>query len=43
MATDLGFLSSDSYGPLEKSVTDIKRMLTGLIRRLMTDNRRPQS
>ena len=43
MAADLGFLTVECYGPLEKSVTDIKRMLTGLIRRLMTDNRRPHS
>lgn len=43
LATDLGFITPDTYAPLEKAVTDIKRMLTGLIRRLMTDNRRPGS
>lgn len=39
MAADLGILTADSYLPLERSVTQVKRMLTGLIRRLMTDNR----
>ena len=39
MAADLGILGRDSYAPLERSVTDVKRMLAGLIRRLMTDNR----
>jgi|SRR5882724_10626500 len=39
MAADLGILDQDSYGPLERSVTDVKRMLAGLIRRLTTDNR----
>jgi len=39
MAADLGFLKPDSYLPLERSVTQVKRMLAGLIRKLMTDNR----
>ena len=39
MAADLGFLKADSYLPLERSVTQVKRMLAGLIRKLMTDNR----
>jgi four helix bundle protein len=38
MAADLCILSQNSYRPLEQSVTDVKRMLAGLIRRLMTDN-----
>jgi hypothetical protein len=39
MAADLEILSRDAYRPLEESVISVKRMLTGLIRRLMTDNR----
>ena len=39
MAADLGIVSRNMYGPLEEAVTRVKRMLTGLIRRLMTDNR----
>lgn len=39
MAADLEILSRDGYRPLEESVTRVKRMLTGLIRKLMTDNR----
>lgn len=39
MAADLGILNSDNSQPLERSVTQVKRMLAGLIRRLMTDNR----
>jgi four helix bundle protein len=39
MASDLGLLDKECYLPLEGSVTQVKRMLTGLIRRLMTDNR----
>ena len=39
MAADLEILSEDVYRPLEESVTRVKRMLTGLIRKLMTDNR----
>lgn len=39
MAADLEILSRDMYRPLEESVTRVKRMLTGLIRKLMTDDR----
>lgn len=39
MAVDLEILSREVYRPLEESVTRVKRMLTGLIRKLMTDNR----
>lgn len=39
MAADLQILGPDVYRPLEESVTRVKKMLTGLIRRLMTDNR----
>jgi len=38
MASDLGLLDKQCYLSLERSVTQVKRMLTGLIRRLMTDN-----
>ncbi len=39
MASDLGLLDKECYLTLERSVTQVKRMLTGLIRRLITDNR----
>ena len=39
MAADLGILNEECYLPLERSVTQVKRMLSGLIRKLMTDNR----
>ncbi len=39
MAADLGILNKECYVPLDSSVTQVKRMLAGLIRRLMTDNR----
>jgi len=39
LAADLGMLDARRYSPVEKSVVDVKRMLVGLIRRLMTDNR----
>jgi four helix bundle protein len=39
LATDLGILSNERYSPMEKSVVEVKRMLAGLIRRLITDDR----
>jgi len=39
LATDLGILNNERYSPMEKSVVEIKRMLAGLIRRLITDDR----
>ena len=39
MAVDLVILGRTIYGPLEETVTRVKRMLAGLIRRLMTDDR----
>lgn len=39
MAADLQILTEHTYRPLEESVTRVKRMLTGLIRKLTTDNR----
>jgi four helix bundle protein len=42
LAADLGFVNGEVYGELEVAVTDIKRMLSGLARRLRTptDGRR---
>ena len=40
LAVDLGFIPSDVHSCLEASVIDVKRMLTGLVRRLVADNRR---
>ncbi|PYP56347.1 MAG: diversity-generating retroelement protein bAvd family protein [Gemmatimonadetes bacterium] len=39
LATDLGIIERDRYSLLEKSVVEVKRMLAGLIRKLMTDDR----
>ena len=39
MAADLGLLRHDQHVAFERSVTEIKRMLVGLVRRLMTENR----
>ena len=38
LAADLGVLRLECYSQVDESVTQIKRMLTGLIRKLMTDN-----
>jgi four helix bundle protein len=37
LARDLGFLAETAYEPLNAQVVEIKRMLAGLIRRLVTD------
>jgi four helix bundle protein len=37
LARDLGFLSDGAYGLLNPQVAEVKRMLTGLIRRLVAD------
>ena len=37
LARDLGFLAETAYGPLNAQVVEVKRMLAGLIRRLVTD------
>jgi four helix bundle protein len=39
LASDLGLLEEDAYQRLDASITSVKRMLSGLIRKLMTDNR----
>ncbi|MFN8635617.1 MAG: four helix bundle protein [Chloroflexota bacterium] len=38
LAHDLEILNDDAYGSVERSVTDIKRMLAGLIRRVSSEN-----
>jgi len=38
LAADLGFVAADTYSHVAKSVIQVKRMLSGLIRKLMTDN-----
>ena len=40
LARDLGFLAEPAYGPLSAQVVEVKRMLTGLIRRLGDDESR---
>ena len=37
LARDLGNLAADGHGELEDQTTEIKRMLTALIRRLEAD------
>jgi len=37
LASNLGLLERDAYDGLDQSVTEVKRMLTGLLRRLMAD------
>jgi four helix bundle protein len=37
LARDLGFLPEVEYNPLNEQAVEVKRMLTGLIRRLTTD------
>jgi four helix bundle protein len=37
LARDLGFFSEQTYRPLNSQVVEVKRMLVGLIRRLVTD------
>ncbi len=39
LAADLGIMNSECYSPVEKAVVEVKRMLAGLIRKLMTDDR----
>jgi four helix bundle protein len=40
LATDLGLISEQTHVVLQKSLVDVKRMLTGLVRRLMVDSRK---
>lgn len=39
LAADLGFVNGEVYAQLETTVVDVKRMLTGLARRLIADGR----
>ena len=39
LAAELGLFTADRYSPVATSVVQVKRMLGGLIRKLMTDNR----
>ncbi|HET7220674.1 MAG TPA: four helix bundle protein [Vicinamibacterales bacterium] len=38
LARDLGFLAKEAYESLHPQVVEVKRMLTGLIRRLVTED-----
>ena len=40
LAADLGYIDTDVHPRLETEVIDVKRMLTGLARRLVSDGRR---
>jgi four helix bundle protein len=40
LARDLGYLGEGAYAALNPQVVEVKRMLTGLIRRLVTDESR---
>ncbi len=37
LARDLGFLAQQDYGKLENAVTEVKKMLAGLIRKIEAD------
>jgi four helix bundle protein len=37
LALDLGLMDRSSYQPLEEAVIEVKRMLTGFIKKLMSD------
>ena len=37
LAKDLGYLAGEQYGNLEHGVTEVKRMLAGLIRKIEAD------
>ena len=37
LARDLGFLTQEDYGKLENAVTEVKKMLAGLIRKIEAD------
>jgi four helix bundle protein len=37
LAKDLGFLSDEEYGKLNHSITEVKKMLAGLIRKVEAD------
>jgi len=37
LARDLGYLAEEQYGNLEHAVTEVKRMLAGLIRKIESD------
>jgi four helix bundle protein len=39
LARDLGFLSKRVHDPLARQVVEVRRMLAGLTRRLVTDDR----
>ena len=43
LAADLGFISADVHSQLQASLVAVKRMLSGLVRRLVLDSRRPRS
>jgi four helix bundle protein len=37
LARDLGFLANEDYGRLERSVTEVKKMLAGLVKKIEAD------
>ena len=43
LAADLGFISADVHSQLQASLVAVKRMLSGLVRRLVVDSGRPRS
>jgi four helix bundle protein len=43
LAADLGFISPAAHSQLEASLVAVKRMLSGLVRRLVVDSRRASS
>jgi four helix bundle protein len=43
LAADLGYLARESYEHLDMRIKEIKRMLTGLIRRIRSDDKNSES
>jgi four helix bundle protein len=43
LAADLGFISADAHSQIQTSVVAVKRMLSGLVRRLVVDSKRTWS
>jgi hypothetical protein len=37
LAVDLGLVTRDEYGQLDATTAEVKRMLTGFVRKLMAD------
>ena len=41
LAADLGLITAETHSEIQAALVDVKRMLSGLVRRLVADSRRP--